>query len=195
MHERRSSRSSGNERFRLAKTPGGVTISRRSAAETRVLPHAPCRCMTQRRRADAEWSRNNCRHVVRAENTVGVLLARLHVRWSQLQSSRLQLMADKQADGPPDIQAALITALSRKPTCSRLGSGAQTTVFHAQIAQNFLRGALPRTPLGLRPRPHLGLSSPSVPTAGRFPWHGRPRLLVIVSVTKSTVTLWFRPPP
>ena len=160
MHERRSSRSSGNERFRLAKTPGGVTISRRSAAETCVLPHAPCRSITQRRRADAEWSRNNCRHVVRAENTVGALLARLHVRWSQLQSSRLQLMADKQATGRPDIQAALITAPSRKSHVFTVGIGALKTVFHAQILQNFLRGALPRTPLGLRPRPHLGLSSP-----------------------------------
>ena len=160
MHERRSSRSSGNERFRLAKVPGGVTISRRSAAETCVLPHAPCRSITQRRRADAEWSRNNCRHVVCAENAVGALLARLHVRWSQLQSSRLQLMADKQADRRPDIPSSFLKHVREKATCSRLGSGAQTTVFHAQIAQNFLRGALPRTPLGLRPRPHLGLSSP-----------------------------------
>ena len=155
MHERRSSRSSGNERFRLAKVPGGVTISRRSAAETCVLPHAPCRSITQRRRADAEWSRNNCRHVVRAENTVGALLARLHVRWSQLQSSRLQLMADKQAIVGPTSNATLITALAKNHVFT-VGIGCSKSVFHAKIAQNFLRGALPRTPLGLCPRPRWG---------------------------------------
>ena len=70
----------------------------------------------------------------------------------------------------PDIQAALITALGKKSHVFTVGIGCSKTVFHAQIAQNFLRGALPRTPLGLRPRPHLGLSSPYGGTAGRFPW-------------------------
>ena len=151
-------------------------------------------------------------HYAKTESRCGVVSEQLQARracgkccWSAAGTLARALVAAAEQPAPadgrqasirrPDIQAALITALSRKPTCSRLGSGAQTTVFHAQIAQNFLRGALPRTPLGLRPRPHLGLSSPSVPTAGRFPWHGRPRLLLIVSVTKSTVTLWFRPPP